>query len=551
MRMKILCVFLFFCVCPLLAQESISIRLDGKQRELSAVNKNGVEFVSVRQLSRELSASVFFNPSNQKMEMKFQEYYLKITAQNKFIILTSRSNNQQEVFQIPLAPMLEGEDMLVPVEFCLPVFSSAIQKKLVFNATKGEISAEGLNETPDAALQQQTHAGPAKESSVTDDKATLKRNEEEKKTSTEKVQEPEKTVSRYDIQGVIIDAKSNGTLIRIKSSKKITGYSSTISNGTLFLNILGLSADEKKIESTEAKGLIRKIEVKRIKANTQIAFILKEGYSSSETLQDASNNDLMITIHNKLFSNHSPASSKLKERWSLNTVVIDAGHGGKDPGARGINGVSEKDINLAIALKLGAMIEENMKDVKVVYTRSNDKFVELYKRGKIANEKNGNLFISIHCNSTPSKPTNANGFEIYLLRPGRTREAISIAERENSVIQYEDNPSHYQKLTDENFILVSMAHSSYMRYSEQFSGILSKQFGQDLSISSNGIKQAGFYVLVGASMPSVLVETGFLSNRKDAEYISSKNGQSNIAASIFKAVKTFKSEYDKVIQAGL
>ncbi len=113
-----------------------------------------------------------------------------------------------------------------------------------------------------------------------------------------------------------------------------------------------------------------------------------------------------------------------------------------------------------------------MKDVKVVYTRKTDKFVELYKRGQIANENDGKLFISIHCNSTPKKPTNASGFEVYLLRPGRTKEAISIAERENSVIQYEDNPGRYKALTDENFILVSMAQSSYMKYSEKFSDII-------------------------------------------------------------------------------
>jgi N-acetylmuramoyl-L-alanine amidase len=186
-----------------------------------------------------------------------------------------------------------------------------------------------------------------------------------------------------------------------------------------------------------------------------------------------------------------------------------------------------------------------MKDVKVVYTRSNDTFVELYKRGKIANEKGGKLFISIHCNSTPKRPTDASGFEVYLLRPGRTQEAIQIAARENGVIQYEDNPKRYEKLTDENFILVSMAHSSYMKYSEKFSDLLDKQFSKNLEFGSRGIKQAGFYVLVGASMPSVLIETGFLTNRKDAAYLKSENGQMKIAESILGAINKYKDYYQQ------
>ena len=209
----------------------------------------------------------------------------------------------------------------------------------------------------------------------------------------------------------------------------------------------------------------------------------------------------------------------------------------------------EKKVNLGIALKLGKLIEKDINDVKVVYTRKTDTFIELYKRGKIANEADGNLFISIHCNSTPRKPTDANGYEVYLLRPGRTKEAIDIAERENSVINYEDNPTRYEKLTDENFILVSMAHSAYMKYSEKFSDILNKEFNKDLNIDSRGVKQAGFYVLVGAAMPSVLIETGFLSNRHDAKFLSSSSGQQKIAESIYQAVKTFKDQYDKTLRS--
>ena len=209
----------------------------------------------------------------------------------------------------------------------------------------------------------------------------------------------------------------------------------------------------------------------------------------------------------------------------------------------------EKDVNLAVALKLGNLIQKQMKDVKVVYTRKSDKFIELYRRGQIANEAGGKLFISIHCNATPQKPSNANGTEVYLLRPGRTKEAISIASRENSVIKYEDNPARYQKLTDENFILVSMAQSSYLRYSEKFADLVNNEVGKNSALEPRGVKQAGFFVLVGASMPSVLIETGFLSNKKDEHYLNSSGGETHLAESIFSAIKKFREVYEHNIEA--
>ena len=135
-----------------------------------------------------------------------------------------------------------------------------------------------------------------------------------------------------------------------------------------------------------------------------------------------------------------------------------------------------------------------------------------------------------------------------MLRPGRTQEAIRIAERENGVISYEDNPNRYQKLTDENFILVSMAHSSNMKYSEKFADLLNNHLKQSVSISSRGIKQAGFYVLVGASMPSILFETGYVTNEENSRYMKSKEGVEEIATAMFQAIKSFKLYYSEEIE---
>src|SRR3990170_3709037 len=328
-----------------------------------------------------------------------------------------------------------------------------------------------------------------------------------------KVKVVDGTNSQFSITGFSLDEKANGTLVRIKSNKPIDSYNSSFKDGILTIVFREVNIDVSKFIQEHKVALIKDIKAKNIGSDCEIKFALREEFTTSE--------------------------------------VIDAGHGGKDYGAIGVNGAREKDINLSIGLKLGKLIQKELKDVKVVFTRSDDQFVELYKRGKIANENDGKLFISIHCNSTAKKNSNASGFEVYLLRPGKTQDAIEIAERENAVIQYESDPQRYQKLTDENFILVSMAHSSYLKYSEKFSELLHNQFSNKFNFESRGVKQAGFYVLVGASMPSVLIESGFLSNKKDAEYLKSTKGQEEIATAIFHAVKGYKAYYEKVIQTEL
>jgi N-acetylmuramoyl-L-alanine amidase len=238
-----------------------------------------------------------------------------------------------------------------------------------------------------------------------------------------------------------------------------------------------------------------------------------------------------------------------RAKWKFDCIIIDPGHGGRDPGTIGVNGTKEKDIALSIALKLGDIIKKYMPEVKVVYTRKTDKFVELYKRGKIANESGGKLFISIHCNALKKKPSAHRGFEVYLLRPGRTDEAIRISEVENSVIKFEKGyKDRYKELDAEQFIILNMAQSAYAKHSQQFASYLHEEIEKGEKIKSSGIKQAGFYVLVGASMPAVLVETEYLSNKKAEEFLISNKGQSHMAYSLYYAINKFAKYYAKTLK---
>jgi N-acetylmuramoyl-L-alanine amidase len=337
-----------------------------------------------------------------------------------------------------------------------------------------------------------------------------------------------------------IEEKANGILIKLYSKKELRKFTSGISDNTLYLTIMGVGVDIERISKARPKGLIKKIDVKKLAQSYQISFSLNEGYSTSETYFDKNKKELVITIHNRYIENIKNTDLKGSK---IDVIVIDAGHGGRDPGAIGINGLKEKDINLSVALELGALLKAEYPEVKIVYTRTTDEYIDLYKRGKIANEAEGKLFISIHCNSSKNK--DLTGSEVYFLGISRTAEAIAIAEKENSVIAYEEDNERYKELTNENFILATMAHAAYTKFSERFAEIINEKFGNDLPYPARGVRQAGFYVLVGASMPSVLLEIGYLSNKFDADYLRSYTNRKTIARSIFESIKIFKEEYEK------
>ncbi len=238
----------------------------------------------------------------------------------------------------------------------------------------------------------------------------------------------------------------------------------------------------------------------------------------------------------------APALDDARARWRLDTVVIDAGHGGHDSGAIGSGGLREKDVVLPVALKVGEYLEELL-DLNVVYTRKDDRFITLRNRGKIANEAGGKLFISIHANAARNRT--GHGAETYFLGMHKTDAAQHVMERENSVIRYESDPNAYAGLNQAALIEQTLAQSAYMRGSEHLAGLVQQQFTQRVGRVDRGVKQAGFYVLWGASMPAILVELGFVTNAQEAAYLKSENGQIYLASAIFRAVREFKAQYEK------
>ncbi len=222
----------------------------------------------------------------------------------------------------------------------------------------------------------------------------------------------------------------------------------------------------------------------------------------------------------------------------MHTVVIDAGHGGHDPGALGQKS-REKNINLAIALRLGQLIRASLKDVRVIYTRDKDNFVELYRRAGIANESKADLFISIHCNANNNHTL--QGAETYVMGLHKSQANLNIAKLENASIllesDYKSTYNGFDPNSDESYIIFSLNQNSNLDKSTDFAAAIQKQMEERVGRNNRGVRQAGFLVLYRTTMPSVLVETGYISNPDEELFLTSEKGQEYIASAIFKAFK--------------
>jgi N-acetylmuramoyl-L-alanine amidase len=243
-------------------------------------------------------------------------------------------------------------------------------------------------------------------------------------------------------------------------------------------------------------------------------------------------------------------SSFSQEKTSIRKVVIDAGHGGNDPGAMGRK-AKEKNITLAIALKLGNLIKNNLQDVDVVFTRDTDVFVELFQRAEIANRNKADLFISIHCNANPSRVF--QGAETYVMGLHKSKQNLEISKLENAAILMEpDYLTRYDGFdpgSDESYITFTLFQNAYLNQSTEFAAEVQNELKDRVGMDDRGVRQAGFLVLYKTTMPAVLIETGFLSNPVEESYLMSSAGQDHIANAIFRALNTYKQRLGKTKQS--
>ena len=240
-----------------------------------------------------------------------------------------------------------------------------------------------------------------------------------------------------------------------------------------------------------------------------------------------------------------------KKNFSVTKIVIDPGHGGKDPGTLG-EYTKEKDVALQVAMKVGEYVEKYVSGVEVIYTRKDDTFIDLKKRSEIANNHDADLFVSIHANSLPkttpyAKKKAIRGSEVYVMGAQNTDRALEVAKRENSVIlleeDYEKNYD-FDPQSEESYILFNLTQSAYQDNSLMLASLIDDQLRNRAGRRSYGVKQSSLYVMWSTAMPSVLVEIGYLSNPEEEKELNNPEVQSYIASGIYRAIKEYKTAFD-------
>ena len=480
---------LLFLTSVLWGEIHVFNRSSGTESEIRTLLDSKKLYISAKDLSQSLSSKLYENAERKKLVLYITGKKVKISGNTSFIMI------DDQPYQMSQFTRVEPHDLYVPAEDFLNILKSTVLPGINFDRKKEFLDID---------------------------------------------------VIRFNITGISIDVKSNGTIIRLNTRKPFSerNISSFINrHGWYYLTVVGAMVDTTSINNGLARGVIRRIESDQIGETAQVAFKLGSKVISHEWYQSLDPNEIVITLRTPL-GKIEERIENVKEKQRLDTVVLDAGHGGKDPGSRGKYGTKEKDVVLDITKRIGRLLEKNTR-IKVIYTRDEDVFVPLIKRTKIANDADGKMFVSIHANSNNNRKV--QGYETYLYSLAKSDDAIEVASRENSVIQFEEKAGQYKDLSGEKLILATMAQSMFLKESEDLAAIIQMELDKKLTTPNRGVKQAGFYVLYGASMPNVLVEIGFISNPAEEKKMKQGEYRQMIAEAIYEGIKHFKYSREKLL----
>lgn len=471
----------------------ISVRFESDRRtdSISAYREGEVLYASLEELAYLINVKTLYNPQNKKLVLRVGSHEVKITAMNPFILI------DETVYQIPLPALdVEGE-IVVPLALFLEVIGPILPAEMNF-------------QQDDAVLRIRNF--------------------------------------KYNITSMEIEEIENGSLIRFATMKNFNAsdVATSRNRGSFYVTIYGGTLDTTHFAS-EAMGIIKRIIPYQFENSAQITFFLDQDVTDPKVY--VNEGEILISLRNG--QTVSPPTINLSQeersRWLIDRVIIDPGHGGRDPGAVGKSGLLEKEVNLNIAKRLKTLLKDNL-EIEVFLTREDDTYPTVRERTQFANTHQGKLFISIHCNSDESK--SVHGFSTWVLGPAKTQAALEIAEKENSVVHMYESDEALDEYEDSIHILNAINQSSNLNESLDLAEMTLSCLKEKTKLSQygNGIHQAGFFVLVGAAMPRILVETAFISNEYEERLLRTRQFQYQVADALYESIKQFKEMYEQGIR---
>ncbi|MBN2103088.1 N-acetylmuramoyl-L-alanine amidase [bacterium] len=468
----------------------ITVNVNGKVSSNLPVHWEGsVAYVPVSSLADQLGMRYHENTVKKKVVLTRGQHNIVLTHRNPFLLVDKKA------MQMPSPPLVFHDKMHIPLFFFIYASQNLFAERLEFDPNQSVLSV---------------------------------------------------LPGTYTIMGVQIEPKNNGGLIHIKTARQfnLSDISLSINKNWLNVSIFGGSCDSSHIVTENQAGIFKQVVPYIFDQSVQLSFLLNQKVEHKEVYVKPDEITISVRIKNSVPAALNNDLSQDRKRWLIDIIVIDPGHGGRDPGALGST-VKEKQVTLQIARLLRDYLEKQLPNVKIIMTRESDQFIGLKDRTQFANSHHGKLFVSIHANANRS--SRCRGFSTYILGQARSEEAINVAQKENSVVELEENPEAYKEFEGPAFILNAIARNRYMKESEDLAGMVNRAMKAKTNIPDQGVHQAGFWVLVGAAMPSILVETAFISNQHEERLLKSRSFQRKVAEAIGESITQFKAVYEKGI----
>ncbi|OGC79297.1 MAG: hypothetical protein A2145_05205 [candidate division Zixibacteria bacterium RBG_16_40_9] len=483
MLKKILILVWLLALASFLYSEPVQVEKSGQSYTLEAQRIEGILHISVSDLAKIFGSEIYFNSLTKKAVVQIDNHSVKLSLFSPYMEV------DQTVYNLTYPVQLVQGDFYVPIVTLVPILELICTENIFWD--EGQL--------------------------------TLKFERKE-----------------LNLLGYQASEKSNGILLEIFLAENLRYEIYTSENRWLNLNFF--SAKVNQVDFPVKKNSpVKEIKFYPLEISTQLSFRLNKTFVNyrDEVLTDPLRLQISISTSNhNSNSNGNPKNSPKNFDNLVDVIVIDAGHGGQDYGAIGPTGLAEKDVVLDIALRLEKLLVKE--GFKVILTRTDDTFIPLADRTQIANSNGADLFISIHANS--SKKRSISGSETYFLAQAKNDEARAVAAWENSSLRFEkENP---EELSDLDFILLDLVQNQFLKESSDLAYMIQENMGRKLPIQDRGVDQAGFFVLNQAYMPSVLVETAFISNRGEEKLLKTSSFKQKIAEAILNSTLNFKEKYE-------